>query len=144
MELFVKNMVCDRCILMVRKTLSTISIDYKDVELGRITLNKSLSFEQANALKNELAPLGFELLEDKKSTLVAQVKGVIIKYIHGDDLTDMNKKLSVLISEKLGADYTQLSSIFSGAEGITIEKYAILQRIERAKELLEYNELNLG
>lgn len=144
MELFVKNMVCDRCILMVKQRLAALSIDYKKVELGEISLNKPLTDEQALSLKDALHQLGFELLNDRKASLVAQIRSGIIKYIHSGDDTVMNKKLSVLLSEKLGADYNYLSALFSSVEGITIEKYVILQRIERAKELLEYNELNLS
>ncbi|MGZ3839387.1 MAG: helix-turn-helix domain-containing protein [Flavisolibacter sp.] len=144
MELYVKNMVCDRCILMVKQRLAALSIDFSKVELGEISLNKPLSGEDFLALKDALHPLGFELLDDRKASLVTQIKSCIIKYIHGDDDAVQNKKLSVLLSEKLGADYHSLSSLFSSIEGITIEKYVILQRIERAKELLEYNELSLN
>lgn len=137
-------MVCDRCILMVKQRLTNLSIDYNKVELGEIALNEPLADEQFLALKEELHQLGFELLDDRKASLVTQIKSCIIKYIHGDDDTVMNKKLSVLLSEKLGVDYNYLSALFSSIEGITIEKYVILQRIERAKELLEYNELSLS
>ena len=137
-------MVCDRCILMVKQLLTSLSIDYSKVELGEIALNKPLTEERILSLKDELQVLGFELLDDRKASLVMQIKSCIIKYIHRDDDSVMNKKLSVLLSEKLAADYNYLSSLFSSVEGITIEKYVILQRIERAKELLEYNELSLN
>src|SRR5215210_4253245 len=144
MELFIKNMVCDRCILMVKQRLTALSIDYTKVELGEIGLNKPLTDEQLLALKDELLQLGFELMDDRKASLVTQIKSCIIKYIHCDDDAVMNKKLSVLLSEKLKTDYNYLSALFSSIEGITIEKYVILQRIERAKELLAYNELSLN
>lgn len=137
-------MVCDRCILMVKQRLTALSIDYNKVELGEIGLNKPLTEEQARSLKEELYHLGFELLDDRKTSLITQIKSCIIKYIHCDDDIVINKKLSVLLSEKLGADYNYLSALFSSVEGVTIEKYVILQRIERAKELLEYNELSLS
>ncbi len=137
-------MVCDRCIMMVKQCLAALSIDYNKVELGEIALNQPLTNEHFLALKVELHQLGFELLDDRKASLVTKIKSCIIKYIHCDDDVLMNKKLSVLLSEKLGADYNYLSAFFSSIEGITIEKYVILQRIERAKELLEYNELNLS
>ena len=136
-------MVCDRCILMVKQRLTALSIDYSKVELGEISLNKPITNEQRLLLREELHSLGFELLDDRKSSLVAQIKSCIVKYIHSSDDTVMNKKLSVLLSEKLGADYNYLSALFSSIEGVTIEKYVILQRVERAKELLEYNELSL-
>lgn len=137
-------MVCDRCIMMVKQRLNALSVDYEKVELGEIELNKPLTSAQFAELKNDLSQFGFELLDDKKASLVSQVKSFIIKYIHGDDDAMMNKKFSVLLSEKIDADYNYLSALFSSIEGITIEKYIILQRVERAKELLEYNELSLG
>jgi AraC family transcriptional regulator len=143
MELFVKNMVCDRCILMVKQRLDALSIDYSKVELGEITLNKPITEEQRVALRDEIQRIGFELLDDRKASLVSKIKSYIIKFIHSDDQLG-NKKLSILLSEKIGADYNSLSALFSSIEGITIEKYVILQRIERVKELLEYNELSLS
>ncbi len=137
-------MVCDRCMLMVKQCLAALSISYKEVELGEISLYEPLNEAQFLSLKNELHRLGFELLDDRKASLISRIKSCIIKYIHCNDDSIMNKKLSVLISEKLGADYNYLSSLFSSIEGITIEKNVILQRIERAKELLEYNELSLN
>ena len=137
-------MVCDRCILMVKQRLSALSLEYCKVELGEIELTYPLSEEQFLTLKNDLLQIGFELLDDKKASLVTQIRSTIIKYIHCDDNAEMNKKLSALLTEKMGADYNYLSSLFSSTEGITIEKYAILQRIERVKELLKYNELSLN
>lgn len=144
MELFVKNMVCDRCIMMVKQRLDVLSIDYEKVELGEISVNKPLTDAQFSELKDDLGHLGFELLDDKKASLVSQIKSFIIKYIHGNDDPAMNKKLSVLLAEKFAADYNYLSALFSSIEGITIEKYVIAQRVEKVKELLEYNELSLG
>jgi YesN/AraC family two-component response regulator len=99
---------------------------------------------QFNLLREDLQVFGFELLDDRKASVISQIKSCIIKYIHSDDEMMLNKKLSVLLAEKLNADYNYLSSLFSSIEGITIEKYVILQRIERAKELLTYNELSLN
>lgn len=144
MKLFVKNMVCDRCILMVKQCLDKLSIDYNTVELGEIGLGNPMSDGQFISLKNEILLLGFELLDDQKSTIIMQIKSCIIKYIHGDGEAVMNRKLSVMLSEKLETDYNYLSALFSSIEGITIEKYVILQRIERVKELLEYNEHSLS
>lgn len=137
-------MVCDRCILVVKQRLTALSLPYEKVELGEISWAKSPTDDQLNLLKQDLHLLGFELLDDRKASVVSQIKSCIIKYIHSDNDTEMNKKLSVLLSEKLNADYNYLSSLFSSIEGITIEKYVILQRIERAKELIAYNELSLN
>jgi AraC family transcriptional regulator len=144
MQLFIKNMVCNRCVMIVGQRLAAHSIAYSKVELGEVTLNSPVTDEQFFSLKADLQSLGFELLNDRKASLVTQIKSAIIRYIHGEDTEEMNKKLSVLLSEKLGVDYNYLSALFSSVEGITIEKYVILQRIERAKELLAYNELSLS
>lgn len=137
-------MVCDRCIMVVKQRLTALSFSYEKVELGEISLEMAPSNQQFNLLKQDLHLLGFELLDDRKASIVSQIKSCIIKHIHCSDEAARNKKLSVLLSEKLNADYNYLSSLFSSIEGITIEKYVILQRIERAKELLAYNELSLN
>ena len=137
-------MVCDRCILVVKQRLTALSIPFEQVELGEISLPQPPTDTMFNLLKQDLHLLGFELLDDRKASIVSQIKACVIKYIHGDDDEVMNKKLSVLLSEKIKADYNYLSSLFSSIEGITIEKYVILQRIERAKEFLAYNELSLN
>jgi AraC family transcriptional regulator len=142
MELFIKNMVCDRCVMVVRQQLEALSVEYKSVQLGTVVLGKALSEEQFTGLKEKLSFLGFELLDDRKATIVSQVKSAVIQYIHGGQ--ELNKKFSVLLSEKLGLDYHYISALFSSVEGITLEKYVILHRIERAKELLAYNEMNLS
>lgn len=130
--------------MVVKQLLDTLSIKYAGIELGEVKLEQSLSTEQLSTLNNGLKSLGFELVDDKKSSLVNQIKTVVIRYIHSEDTADTNKKLSVILSEKFGFDYNYLSSIFSTIEGTTIEKYVILQRIERAKELIDYNELSLN
>ncbi len=142
--MYVKNMVCNRCILVVKQRLEELALNYTRVDLGEIELSEIISDGQFVQLKEDLHQFGFELLDDKKSSIVTQIKSCIIKYIHSDDEAIINKKLSVLLSEKLGADYNYLSALFSSIETVTIEKYVILQRIERAKELLDYNELNIN
>jgi AraC family transcriptional regulator len=144
MVLFIKNMVCSRCIMVVEQRLNALSIPFEKVELGEVTMQAPLTDEQFECLKTDLNLLGFELLDDRKASIVSQIKSCIIRYIHCDDETVLNKKLSVILAEKLNADYNYLSSLFSSIEGLTIEKYVILQRIERAKELLAYNELTLN
>lgn len=144
MVLYIKNMVCNRCIMVVTERLRASSVLFEKVELGKITLQSPPTDEQFDRLRRDLKADGFELLGDRKSSLVADVKACVIRYIHYDDETLVNKKLSVLLAEKLGADYNYLSSVFSSVEGITIEKFVILQRVERAKELLAYNELSLN
>lgn len=144
MMLFIKNMVCDRCIMVVKQRLMALSIPFEKVELGKISLSGEFADYQFNLLKQDLHLLGFELLNNQNASIVSQIKSYIITYIHCDDEAVMNKKLSVILAEKMRTDYKYLSSLFSSIEGITIEKYVILQRIERAKELLSYNELSLN
>jgi len=144
MHLYIKNMVCDRCILVVRQQLEKLQLPYKGIQLGEVELAKTPSDKELQALRDQLLALGFELLDDKKSTIVEKIKNTIIQLIHGTDEAELSLKLSVLLAEKLQMDYHYLSTLFSSIEGITIEKYAILQRIEKAKELLKYDELNLG
>ena len=137
-------MVCDRCILVVRGQLDDLDINYNNIHLGEVELKQPLEDEKLNNLKDRLSGLGFELLDDRKSAVVSQIKSAIIKMIHNNEIVELNKKLSVLLSESLGMDYHYLSTLFSSIEGVTIEKYVILQRIERAKELLIYDELSLN
>ncbi len=144
MLLYIKNMVCDRCILVVRQQLDIDGLSYRNIQLGEVELADEPSDKQLSILKGQLHDLGFELLDNKKSTLVEKIKGTIILLIRGGNTDELTKKLSAVLSEKLGYDYHYLSTLFSSIEGITIEKYVILQRIENAKELLMYAELTLS
>lgn len=137
-------MVCDRCIMVISERLAVLSLPFQRVELGKITLMEPPTPQQHIRLKHELQSLGFELLEDKKMSLISQIKSCVVRYVHVDEDVLRNKKLSAILSETLHTDYNYLSSLFSSIEGITLEKYVILQRIERAKELLAYNELSLS
>ena len=137
-------MVCDRCIMVVRQQLDDAGIGYKQVQLGEVELAQQISPQQLDALKTRLSNLGFEVLDDRKSAIINKVKSTIIRIIHTNEAADMNMKLSVLLSEKLDMDYHYLSNLFSSTEGVTIEKYAIRQKIERVKELLSYKELSLS
>lgn len=143
-RLYIKNMVCDRCIMVVRNVLDAEAISYKNIQLGEIELAEAIQPESIDRLREKLSSLGFELLDDRKSALVTRIKSAIIKLIHNNESVELNKKLSVLLSETLGMDYHYLSTLFSSIEGVTIEKYVILQRIERAKELLIYDEMSLN
>ena len=144
MNLYIKNMVCNRCIMVVRQQLDNLGIEYKNIQLGHVELSNKLTQEQTGKLKDLLLSAGFELLDDKKAKTVEKIKNVIVSLIQGHDEEDFNRKLSAMLQEKLNMDYHYLTSLFSSIEGITIEKYAILQRIEKVKELLMYDELNLS
>ena len=144
MKLYIKNMVCDRCIMVVKEQLNTVGLDYRNIQLGEVELKEEPAPGKLAEFDQLLSGLGFELLDDRKAAMVNQIKSTIIKLIHNSDNEELNKKTSVILSEKIGKDYHFLSGLFSATEGVTIEKYIILQRIERAKELIMYNELSLN
>ncbi|SFD78300.1 Helix-turn-helix domain-containing protein [Chitinophaga sp. CF118] len=144
MDLFIKNMVCNRCILVVQQELEKLDMGFTNIDLGEVTLKEIPEKEKLQVLGERLHGLGFELLDDKKHALVEKLKTTIIRLIHGKENAVLNTKLSVVLQEALDTDYHYLSTVFSSLEGLTIEKYVILQRIERVKELLQYDEMNLS
>ncbi|MBS1665366.1 MAG: AraC family transcriptional regulator [Bacteroidetes bacterium] len=143
MTLHIKNMVCDRCIMVVRQQLDSLNLDYKNVQLGLVELRSEPDPKQLDTIRQRLEANGFELLDDKKAQIVERIKNVIVSLIHKDS-DETNLKLSALLEDKLQLDYHYLTSLFSSVEGVTIERYAILHRVERVKELLMYNEDSLS
>lgn len=141
-KLYVKYMVSLRCILKVKEELKKLGIWYVVVDLGVIEILEDITDEQRKQLKLNLLKSGLELLDDSKSILIERIKNVIVEMIHySDELPKVN--YSDYISEKLGYDYTYLSNIFSEVKGITLQQFIIIHRIEKVKELLLYDELNL-
>ncbi len=143
MTLYVKNMVCSRCKMIVRDELVKLGIDFLSVELGEIQVKNELTAKQLENLNNGLKNYGFELIGDKKSRIIEKIKNEVVKLIHHSN-SNIKVNLSNFIADKLHYDYTYLSNLFSEVEGTTIEKYFIAQRIEKVKELLVYNELSLS
>lgn len=141
--LFIKNMVCNRCILVVEQELAKLNLPVKSIALGEVVLENSISNSDKKHLQGVLQSLGFELIDDKKSKLIEKIKTLIIDMVHHQD-TEMKTNLSQILSENLQQDYNYLSNLFSEIEGITIEKYFIAQKIEKVKELLVYDELSLS
>jgi AraC-like DNA-binding protein len=142
MILYIKYMVSLRCKMMVKEELKKIGLHYVIVDLGVVEILEDINPEQFELLKQNLARSGLELLDDKKSILIERIKNVIVEMVHyTDELPKVN--YSDYISEKLHHDYTYLSNIFSEVKGITIQQYIIIHKIERVKELLLYDELNL-
>jgi len=142
--LFIKNMVCNRCIRVVREELEKIGYLVEDVKLGEAKIipnNKEIDLAEINKVLEEN---GFELLGDKQAKLIEEVKIVLIGLIHYHP--EMLEKVSIpkYLADKFHTSYQHISSLFSSKEGITIEKYFINQKIEKAKELLVYNELTLS
>ncbi len=140
-KLQVKNMVCPRCVMAVQNVLDEMKINPIEVRLGEVLLQKEISQKQASEFKSKIEKLGFELLDDKNSAIINQIKTIIINQIQNDNEHSFN--LSELISTELNKEYSQLSKLFSSTTGITIEQFAILQKIEKVKELLVYDELSL-
>lgn len=136
-------MVSRRCKMMVREELKKLGILYVFVDLGIIEILQDIADEQREKLKTNLKKSGLELLDDKRSVLVESIKVVIIEMIHySEEQPKFN--YSDFISDKLGYDYTYLANVFSSVKGVTIQQYIILNKIERAKELILYDELSLA
>ncbi len=133
-------MVCPRCISAVETTLKKLNIPYTEVKLGQADIKDSKI--DYLALNEELKAIGFELIQDKNLIIVEQVKTLIIDYIHHSESFVLKTNFSDYITEEIGYDYSYISNIFSETENRTIEKYIILQKTEKVKELISYNELN--
>ncbi len=141
-KLYIKYMVSLRCKLMVKEELKKLGLEYAVVDLGTVEILEDISPDQRTMLKENLLKIGLELLDDRKSILIEKIKQVVIELIHySDELPKVN--YSDHISEKLNLDYTYLANTFSEVKGITIQQFIILHKIERVKELLLYDELNL-
>ena len=141
--LFIKNMVCNRCIMVVQSELDKLGLKVKNIKLGEVLLESEPPAEKKKELNGVLTSLGFELIDDKKGRIIEKIKAVIIDLVHHQD-NETKHNLSDLLSSELHHDYNYLSNLFSDVEGTTIEKYFIAQKIERVKELLVYDELSLS
>ena len=143
MQLYIKNMVCPRCVTAVRNELEQMNLTINSVELGEAEIANELTPEEHKHLEQSLKKLGFEIIEDRKSRIIEQVKNEIVYLVHHSDEI-LKTNLSSWLAERLNYDYTYLSNLFSEVEATTIEKYYISQRIEKVKELLVYDELSLA
>ncbi|MFD2904928.1 helix-turn-helix domain-containing protein [Sphingobacterium anhuiense] len=141
--LYIKNMVCGRCIMVVQSELKKIDVQTENVTLGKVALKQELSDDQIKMLNENLLARGFEVIDDKKSQIIEGIKNVIIELVHYQD-SETKNNLSDILSNKLQHDYNYLSNLFSEVESTTIEKYFIAQKIEKVKELLGYDELSLS
>lgn len=142
--LHIKNMVCPRCIKVVKDELTKLGLNIEAIELGKVSLSSRLSKEKMEEVRKVLYENGFELIDDKKGKLIDQIKTMIIEKIHHSESGFESMNVSVYLSKELRHDYSYLSNLFSSVEGTTIEKYVINQKIEKAKELLVYDELSLS
>jgi AraC family transcriptional regulator len=135
-------MVCQRCIRAVEQLLTHLNAEPLHVTLGEAILQNPLTPAELEQFKSQLKPLGFELLDDNRSQQIVKIKSIIVDHIHYQE--DEKFAFSKVLSNELHREYSQLSKLFSETEGITIEQFVILQKIEKVKELLAYKEMNLN
>ena len=141
-KLLIKNMVCQRCILTVETILKDLEVPFIKVVLGEVDLTNDLSTDQLKELDKALVKLGFELIETRVNKIIEDIKKLVLEYLH-EGMPDRKHRLSSFITNVLHYDYSYLSDLFSSIEGLTIEKYFILQRAEKVKELIVYDQLSL-
>ena len=142
MKIYIKYMVSIRCKMVVKAELDLLHVDYTTIDLGAVDLKEAMTDEQMAAFRLALAKAELEVMDDKKAILIEKIKNVIVEAIHYDvDKPKVN--ISQLLVEKLNYDYNYMSNLFSEVTGVTIEFYVISHKIERVKELLIYDELNL-
>ncbi len=143
-KLLIKGMVCNRCIAVLSEELSRLGLDISSINLGEVILKESKTIRvDEQTLKVVLQKNGFDLLYDKNEQLINQIKQVVERGINEQSETGNPVKFSKLISDAFHKDYDSLSAIFSLTQGITLEKYIILERIEKVKELLVYTDKSL-
>lgn len=147
MQLFIKNMVCQRCILAVKREAEKLGIRYADITLGQIHFLKHNEAQpdpqSLEILKSVLCNLGFEIIDDRKSQLIERVKTLVIEKIHHND-GELSNNWTELIAADVQYEYNYISNLFSSIEGITIEQFIIRQKIEKVKELLFYDKHTLS
>lgn len=136
-------MVCIRCQMVVKDELKKIGLPYVYVKIGEANIIGNVSSEQLNMLDSALKKAGLLLMDNKKSILVEKIKSAIIELVHYTE-EQIRVNLSDYLSEKLNYDYTYLANLFSEVKGITIEKFYLTHKIEKVKELIVYDELNLS
>jgi len=142
MRIYIKNMVCLRCKMVVKTELEKLGLHYSFVELGEAIIEEEATEEQLLLLNNALQVKGLELLENRRLILIEKIITTIIELVHFKE-NQLKVNLSDYLSEKLDHNYTYLANIFSETKGLTIEHYYINHKIERIKQLLAYDELNL-
>lgn len=139
MKLLIKNMVCPRCIIAVKNILESEGVTVKSISLGDAEIEEELTDERQLSVARKLQDMGFELLDDPRSQLVEQIRIAVQQWVR---MNEERPKLSDYLADNLKKDYSTLSKLFSEVRGITIERFAIIHRIEYAKELLCYSQLS--
>ena len=143
-KLLIKNMVCDRCITVVRQQIEALGHQISQVELGQVELARPLNASSLKDVESALLGHGFELLKGTDAIAVEKVKKLILDHLYRHVQKPNSMNFSDYLAQEITMNYFALSKLFSSTEGITIEKYLILQKIERVKELLVYNQKSLS
>ncbi len=143
MKIYIKYMVSTRCKMAVKEELKKLGLHFIVVELGEVDIMEDISSDQREHIKMALLNLGFELMDDRKSVLIEKIKHIIIEMVHNMD-EPIKIKFSNYLSEKLHHDYTYMANLFSEIQGTTIGQFIISHKIERIKELIIYDELNIS
>lgn len=144
MKLIVRNMVCDRCRAAVQRVLEAQGLSVQRIELGEVELQREVPDSEREALRVALQVEGFDLVDDREAVIIARIKAAIVKLVHHDGEMKGRVKLGEHLSALLHKEYSGLSALFTQVEGITIEQYFLLQRLERVKELIKYGELTMS
>ena len=143
MKLYIKNMVCTRCKMVVKSELEAIGIHPLSVELGEVEIGEQIDGAMIERINTALHPYGFVLIDDKKSRVIEKIKTLIVALVHELN-SELKVNLSDYIAQHVHYEYNYISNLFSEVEGSTIEKYFIAQKIEKVKELMMYEELSLS
>jgi AraC family transcriptional regulator len=143
MKLFIKNMVCNRCIMVVREQFEKAGIKPIQVNMGEVELQKPLTEAQLEDLSLKLSGSGFEILDDKRQKQIETIKKHLIEKVQSGQIEE-HFSITDFLSNKIHKEYSQISRLFSEVEGLTIEQFFILQKIEKVKEWLVYDELSLS
>ncbi|MCG2615556.1 AraC family transcriptional regulator [Terrimonas sp. NA20] len=144
MEIYIRNMVCDRCIKSVRHIFEKMRIETEEIRLGVVYTKVAVPDAQVRSLKDALREEGFEWMDDQKAKMVELIKSLLIQLVQTAELDEMKGNLSAYLSKMLLKDYHYLSQLFSSMENTTIEQYFILQKIEKVKEWLVYDEFSVS
>ncbi|MDH3267994.1 MAG: AraC family transcriptional regulator [Ignavibacteria bacterium] len=143
-KFYIKNMVCHRCIKVVKDELTKLGYEVSNIALGEAIIKSSEKSPNISEIKKVLIENGFDLVDDKNLKMIEKIKVLIINKIHHQSDKLEKFSFSKYLSKELIVNYSHLSSLFSSCEGITIEKFIIKQKIEKVKELLTYDELTLS
>lgn len=143
-SLVIRNMVCDRCRTAVSRVLEAQGLAVKHIDLGEVQLLREPRPDELDALRGALQVEGFDLVDDRDAVTIARIKAAIVQLVHHDGELKGRVKLGDHLSALLHKEYSGLSSLFTEVEGITIEQFFLLQRLERVKELIKYGELSMS